>query len=174
MKLLHVILLFTTAVTTGIGAGYVTRTLQVCTPVPNETDADPVTSSVPKRFLQIEARLTELIDRLDSIGSQSIVEVTRTDLQQTTSHLTNNVDSSVQSDAAEQIVLDNATYQQVQNQIMDSLLDPTATLQEVLQSTEMQSLPLDRQNEVLKNIADRINSGLLIKDQFLPGYLDTP
>ena len=61
-------------------------------------------------------------------------------------------------------------FTEVKGRILSSLSNPDNNLNKLVQSADMRSLTPEQQDEIMQEVANRINSGQLSKEQFLPGY----
>jgi hypothetical protein len=168
------LLLFIAGVATGLSASFIAGPFRDNIATGTTSRPDPEISGISARLDQIEARIAELVDRNNTVGKPTDDQALEPERPPAASDYTDGRNAVVRKNAAGQKEIDIETQQTAQNKIMDSLLDPTVTVQSILQSKDLQSLPVDKQNEVLQDIADRLNSGLLRKDQFLPGYTEVP
>ena len=65
-------------------------------------------------------------------------------------------------------------FTEVKGRILSSLSNPDNNLNKLVQSADMRSLTPQQQDEIMQEVANRINSGQLSKEQFLPGYRPNP
>lgn len=136
----------------------------------NGDTAKPTPGASPEldaRLDRLEAGLGELTAALNRIEDQRVGEAGQpTDKRRSSA---NEPDSRHNEQAAKSPAI-TAKFEETKSRMLNSLHDPATNITTLMNSSDMRSLSTENQNEVMQEIAARLDSGQLNKEQFLPGY----
>ncbi|HEX9625604.1 MAG TPA: hypothetical protein VGA00_01555 [Acidiferrobacterales bacterium] len=144
------------------------------------TSAQPVTAidqqaisgtphALVARFDQMEVRLGELTVMLDRVDDR-IGRIMRPVYENQLSSNAPDGSDIREDDTLSKSVMAAGQFEEIKNRLFNSLHDPATNFVTLMQSNEMRSLSREQQDEVMREVAARLDSGQLRKEQFLPGY----
>ena len=155
----------------GVIAGIaVTHSLPAVSGDPRESPATPAALSA--RFDQMEARLGELTAALNQGDNQMKGMGQPDDARQLPAHGSNGREKRA-NDPIPESAPHSGKAEEIKGRVFNSLQDPATNFTTLLQSKEMQSLSKEQRDDVMREVAARLDSGQLSKEQFLPGYKPT-
>jgi hypothetical protein len=117
-----------------------------------------VSPALITRLDQMEARLGELTAALNRVDLQGLKGMGPASEQ----HQSN--------EQAAKPSLTPGRSEEVKSRVLNSLYDPATNITTLMNSNEMRALSPEQQKEIMKEVAARLDSGQLSKEQFLPGY----
>lgn len=164
-----VVVVFILGVTAGIIGSQINSTSVQSTSSVDQPELLVTSPALIARFEEMEARLGELTaalnrvdDRIKGIGSPE-------DERQLSVNGPNSREKRA-ADSVSEPGVNAGKFEEIKSRVFDSLQDPATNFTALLHSKEMRSLSREQQDEVMQEVAARLDSGRLNKEQFLPGH----
>ena len=164
-----IVVMFVLGLIAGIIISQIKGSDQPPTPTLDQRGLSATPAALSARFDQMEARLAELTAALNQ-GDGQIKRVGQPgDGRQLSANVPVNRDNRAR-DPGLGLAPSPAQFVEIKGRIFNSLQDPATNFPTLMHSKEMQSLSTEQQHEVMRDVAARLDSGQLSKEQFLPGY----
>ncbi len=146
----------------------ITLALTDKTPLTNDT-SNTVTPHVISELEQSIIEKISLLDyKIDTIN-YTIEKLSSNNQTHSSQAITETSEAVKPLDESEHSFKDNSIVS-IKDRLYSNLSNPMYTLPDILESEEMTSLSQLEQQQILTEIARRIDSGEIDKSQFLPGY----
>lgn len=164
-----VIVVFVIGVTAGVVLSQLNGTWVQPVSSINQREIPGTSAALIARFDQLETqlgRLTEVLNRVDDQIERMGPPVDEHQLSENNSNTRDKPDSGQMSKSA----IDIGKFEAIKGRLLDSLQDPSVNLATLMNSDDMRSLSREQQDKVMQEVAARLDSEQLSKEQFLPGY----
>jgi hypothetical protein len=121
------------------------------------------------RFDQMEVRLNELSAALNRVDEWAL-RMGPPDYERKLSATSPGITNKSVNDAGANTTANVSELERTKSRIYDTLQDPTTNFAALMDSKDMRALTPKQRDEVMQEVAARLDSGQLRKEQFLPGY----
>ena len=121
------------------------------------------------RLDRMEARLNEMSASLNRVDEWVLRMGSPNPIHQQSATSLGKTNKSL-SDTDTNTTINAHELERMKSRIVDTLHDPTTNFARLMESQDMQALPAKQREEVMQEVAARLDSGQLRKEQFLPGY----
>lgn len=132
-------------------------------------DMHALPAALMTRFDQMEIRLNELTAALNRVD-EWVLRVGPPDHGRQLSATGLGITNKGVNDAGANTTANINELERMKSRVFDALQDPTTNFAALMDSKEMRALPSKQRDEVMQEVAARLDSGQLRKEQFLPGY----
>lgn len=168
-NILPVAVVFVLGVSAGIIVSQINSTSVQPTPSVDQRELLATSPALIARFEQMEARLGELTAALNRVDDRIKGVGPPDDARQLSVNGPNGREKRANDPVSEPGV-NAGKFEEIKGRVFDSLQDPATNFTALLHSKEMRSLSREQQDEVMQEVAARLDSGRLSKEQFLPGH----
>ena len=164
-----IVVMFVLGLIAGIGVSQIKDSDRPPTSTLDQRGLSATPAALSARFDQMDARLAELTAALNQ-GDGQIKGVGQPGDGRPLSANGPTGRANRARDPGLGLAPSPAQFAEIKGRVFNSLQDPATNFTTLAHSNEMQSLSTEQQNEVMRDVAARLDSGQLSKEQFLPGY----